>query len=176
MMRRVEVMPYDSIWQHLYLEEKKRLEAIFKNQLVAIHHIGSTAVPGLAAKPVIDIMIIVEDIEQMDKLNDQLIAIGYEMKGENGITGRRYFQKGGDMRSHHLHVYAEGDVNIKRHLAFRDYLRAFSGEAERYGHLKSELAKLYPSDITSYINGKDIFVQVMEMKAVDWYDRHHPLS
>lgn len=152
------------------------MEAIFKELLVSIHHIGSTAVPGLAAKPVLDIMIVVKDIVQVDDVNDSLMEIGYEPKGENGIKGRRYFQKGGDMRTHHLHVYAEGDMNITRHLVFRDYLRTFSGEAERYGHLKLELAKLYPSDIESYINGKNIFVQVMEIKAMDWYNLQHPVS
>jgi len=174
-MRKVEVLPYDSIWPHLYLEEKKKTEAIFGNQLVSIHHIGSTAVPGLAAKPILDIMIVVAEIERVDEVNNSLMEIGYEAMGENGIKRRRYFQKGGDMHTHHLHVYAEGDMNITRHLAFRDYLRAFSGEAERYGHLKLELAKIYPSDIESYISGKDIFVQVMEIKAMDWYHLQQPI-
>ncbi|GGB12191.1 GrpB family protein [Macrococcus hajekii] len=169
-MRSVKVVAYDSIWQHLYLDEMNKLKEIFKGQMIEIFHIGSTAVPGLVSKPIIDMMLVVKDISQVDLLNEPLIRLGYEPKGENGIKGRRYFQKGQDNRSHHLHIYQTGDENIKRHLAFRDYLRTFSGEAERYGHLKAELAKLYLFDIDSYIAGKNIFVQVMEIKALDWYD------
>ncbi|TDM00786.1 GrpB family protein [Macrococcus carouselicus] len=170
-MRRVNVIPYDSIWQHLYLGEVQLLKGLFEDELIEIHHIGSTAVPGLAAKPIIDILLVVKKIDHVDILNGQLEAIGYKTKGENGIKGRRYFEKGGMNRTHHLHVYQENNDHIRRHLAFRDYLRNFSGEAERYGQLKMELAKLYPFDIDSYIAGKDIFVRVVEVKAINWYDR-----
>ncbi|KAA1039283.1 GrpB family protein [Macrococcus equipercicus] len=171
-MRRVIVEPYDSIWQHLYIEEARKLRDVFKDQLVAIHHIGSTAVPGLAAKPVIDIMPVVKDLASVDDLTDCLTALGYTVHGENGIPGRRYFQKGGDNRTHHVHVYQKGDANIVRHLAFRDYLRTFRGEMERYQALKFELAQRYPFDIASYIEGKNIFVLVMEQKALSWYNNH----
>ncbi|TDM10552.1 GrpB family protein [Macrococcus lamae] len=169
-MRRVVVQPYDSIWQHLYIEEARKLREIFKDQLMAIYHIGSTAVPGLAAKPIIDIMPVVKDIEAIDQLTERMMALGYEAKGENGISGRRYFQKGGDDRTHHVHVYQQGNPEVTRHLAFRDYLRTFRGEMERYQHLKVELAKLYPFDIDSYVEGKNVFILVMEQKALSWYN------
>ncbi len=90
-------------------------------------------------------------------------------KGENGIPGRRYFQKGGDERTHHVHVYQEGNDEIIRHLAFRDYLREHPYAREEYGNLKERLALEFPFDVAAYIDGKDRFVKTLEAKAVEWY-------
>ena len=123
-MRKVEVKLYDGKWGSMFEEESRRLYEIFGAEIIELHHIGSTSVKGLHAKPIIDLMPVVKDIHRMNDYNTAMIAIGYEPKGENGIAGRRYFQKGGDHRTHHVHMYAWGHSEIKRHLAFRDYLRA----------------------------------------------------
>lgn len=105
----------------MFKEEAAKLQTIFGNEIVDIHHIGSTSVPGLKAKPIIDIMPVVRDINTVDNYNIYMQEIGYEPKGENGIPKRRYFQKGGENRTHHVHIYQTGSYEIKRHLAFRDY-------------------------------------------------------
>ncbi len=168
-MRKVEVTAYNAIWPSLFEIESQQLQAIFKGEIVQIHHIGSTAVPGLSAKPIIDIMPVVKAIDRIDCFHSEMINIGYEPKGENGLPGRRYFQKGGDKRTHHIHVYEEGNPDIERHLAFRDYLRKHPEAADKYSSLKIELAKKNPFDIEAYIKGKSELVQEIEKKAINWY-------
>lgn len=160
---------YNEKWALMFTEEVEKLNLIFENEIVSIHHIGSTSVPGLKAKPIIDIMVVVKDIDLVDPYNQEMWAIGYEPKGENGIPGRRYFQKGGDNRSHHVHIYQVGSYEINRHLAFRDYLRKHPDVKKSYSKLKEKLAQQFPYDIESYINGKNSLVNKIEVKALDWY-------
>ncbi|PMC34424.1 hypothetical protein CJ195_23540 [Bacillus sp. UMB0899] len=167
-MRKVEVCSFNEKWSQMFREESEKLKHIFGNEVVDIHHIGSTSVPGLKAKPIIDIMPVVKDINNVDKYTIEMQEIGYDPKGENGIPGRRYFQKGGDNRSHHVHIYQVGSYEIKRHLAFRDYLKSCPDEVKNYGELKERLAQQFPYDIESYINGKDEFVKEIERKALEW--------
>ncbi|WP_413299602.1 GrpB family protein [Bacillus sp. 1P10SD] len=168
-MRRVEVCSYNEKWSNMFSEEAEKLKRIFRNEIVDIYHIGSTAVPGLKAKPIIDIMPVVNDINMIDTFIPNMQEIGYESKGENGISGRRYFQKGGDNRSHHIHIYQVGSDEIKRHLVFRDYLRNHPNEKKAYGELKEKLAQQFSYDIESYISGKDCHVKDIELKALEWY-------
>ncbi|MBY0156370.1 GrpB family protein [Cytobacillus pseudoceanisediminis] len=169
MTRIVAVTPYNPDWPTLFKNEAALLKKIFKTEILDIHHIGSTSILGLAAKPVIDIMPIVNDIEKVDRLNAEMISLGYEPRGENGLPGRRYFQKGGNQRTHHVHIYEKGNPDITRHLAFRDYLRLNGEEAKQYGALKMELAKQYPFNIEAYIKGKEALVRKIEMKAIKWH-------
>lgn len=166
-MRKVIVLPYDPAWKDQFEEGALQIKAVLGDQCTDIHHIGSTAVLGLAAKPVIDILPVVKDIKAIDFFNDKLAELGYIAKGENGLPGRRYFQKGGDERTHHVHVYQEGNVEIRRHLAFRNYLRDHPQVAGNYGALKKGLAFEYPWDIENYIEGKSEFVSEIEKKAME---------
>ena len=168
-MRKVEIRSYSENWIHMFMEEAEKLKLIFKHEMIAIDHIGSTSVPGLKAKPIIDIMAVVKDINNVDKYNLEMRKIGYVPKGENGIVQRRYFQKGGDNRTHHVHIFQIGSSEITRHLAFRDYLIAHPDEMKKYGTLKQNLAHKFPLNMNSYINGKDTFVKDMELKALEWY-------
>jgi len=168
-MRKVEVTEYHPNWPVLFEEEAEKIQEILKDELVAIHHIGSTSVAGLKAKPIIDLMPIVRDIDRIEAYHELLQQIGFEPRGEKGIPGRRFFQKGGHLRTHHVHMYAVGNPEIERHLAFRDYLRTHPDEGKVYGELKAKLAKKYPYDIDSYINGKDELVKKIERKALAWY-------
>lgn len=167
-MRKVIVSPYDERWALLFAKEAEKLERILGEELLAIHHFGSTSVPGLAAKTIIDILGVVKDIARVDGYDGELQKIGYHGKGENGIAGRRYFQKGGDERTHHLHIYEVGNPEIERHLVFRDYLRAHPEVAKEYGDLKISLSKQFPYDIDSYIDGKEAFASDIQAQALEW--------
>ncbi|OMF60879.1 hypothetical protein BK139_08395 [Paenibacillus sp. FSL R5-0490] len=171
MTRKVTVTRYNPDWEYKFQSESELIKTIFQEEIRAIHHFGSTSVPGLAAKPVIDIMPVVKDIERVDRFNTEMISLGYEPRGEYGLPGRRYFQKGGNQRTHHVHIYEKGSHEITRHLAFRDYLRENGEDAKQYGTLKFELAKQFPFDIDSYIKGKEALVQEIEIKAMEWYKK-----
>lgn len=169
--RKVSVEKYSTDWKKKFDEEAILLQKIFGLEIQMIHHIGSTSVNGLSAKPIIDMMPVVRDITKIDAYNEAMIAIGYEPKGENGLSGRRYFQKGGDNRTHHVHIYELGNGEIERHLAFRDFLRVQPVIAKKYGDLKKALAEQFPYDIDAYINGKEKLAKDIEQQAIHWFSR-----
>lgn len=138
--------------------------------LAAAHHIGSTAIPGIWAKPIIDIMVEVKDIAAVDSANGAMAALGYEAMGEYGISGRRFFRKNDSagIRTHHVHVFEAGSAGAARHLAFRDFMRAHPDAAQKYSDLKRALAAQHPHDIEAYMNGKDSFIKTMERRALEW--------
>ncbi|MDQ0159600.1 GrpB family protein [Alkalibacillus salilacus] len=168
-MREVIVCSYNPDWILRFKHEAEKLQEVFISEDIIIYHIGSTAIPGLKAKPIIDIMVVIDNIVRVDQYVDGMRNLGYEPKGENGIPGRCYFQKGGDRRSHHVHVFEVGSPDIDRHLAFRDYLNTYPNDKHRYGDLKYDLAKAYPHDVASYIKGKESLVEEIEAKAIHWY-------
>lgn len=166
----IRVVDYDHQWSVKFAEESARIRNILGDVLIDIHHIGSTSVVGLKAKPIIDIIPVVRNIEEVDRFNAQFIDLGYEVMGEFGIACRRYFRKGGDDRTHQLHVFQQDDKhNITRHIAVRDYLCQHPDVVKQYSDLKSKLALLYPNDIDGYCDGKDDFMQELETKALAWY-------
>ena len=172
--RHIVVVPYDAGWSELYRAEAEKLRAVFGSLLVEIHHIGSTSIPGLAAKPVIDILPLVKDIDQVDHINDAMTAFGYIAKGEAGISGRRFFIKPSESeRTHHVHTFQVGDPEGKRHLAFRAYLIAHPDLIAEYAEIKMKLAQQFPYDIYGYMDGKDSWIKVVEQKAVVWFQQQH---
>lgn len=167
---RVTVVPYSPDWAPEFEREAATLRGALGEELAALFHIGSTAVEGLAAKPIIDMLPVVRDLAALDLLAPRIEALGYEVMGEFGIAGRRYYRKGGDKRTHQIHAFQVGDANnILRHLALRDYLRAHPGACAEYGALKRQLAEQFPQDIEGYSSGKDVFVKHMEQQALAWY-------
>ncbi|MBE3590695.1 MAG: GrpB family protein [Firmicutes bacterium] len=170
-MRRVVVVDPDPGWPDRFQEEARRIRAALGEDCVYVHHIGSTAVPGLRAKPILDLMPVVRDIRAVDRRHGAMAELGYEGLGEYGLPGRRYFRKGGDERTHHVHVYEVGHPDIDRHLAFRDYLRDHPDAARRYGELKAELARRFADDVEAYMDGKHDFIQEMERAALAWWSR-----
>ena len=169
MPQHVVISDYDPAWPEEFRREAAAIARILGDNLTAIHHIGSTAVPGLAAKPIIDIMPVVRSLGAVDGSRAALESLGYEYLGEFGIPGRRYMRKGGDERTHQVHVFAQGDtVNITRHLAFRDFLRAHPDVCAEYAALKRALAARHPYDIESYCDGKADFVKKYESLALAW--------
>ena len=124
MAQHIIVVDYDPCWEQKYLAEAKTIRAILGENCTAIFHIGSTAVKGLKAKPIIDIMPVVSSIAAVDEKQGAFEEIGYEYLGEFGMAQRRYLRKGGDERTHQVHIFQETDrINIERHLAVRDFLR-----------------------------------------------------
>lgn len=171
-MRQVEVVPYDPIWETKFKDEADKLQRLFEEEIVAIHHIGSTSVPGLDAKPTIDIMPVVREIERVDDWVGHMEALGYRSFGEHGIPRRRFFAKGEEVRTIHIHMFEDGDEGVIRHLAFREYLMAFPEVRDEYAALKQQLAKQHPEDIESYIQGKQDWVSATEQEATMWYMSH----
>lgn len=170
MSQRVTVTQYDPNWKNIFEKEAALISDVLKDNLVSIHHIGSTSIKGLAAKPIIDIMPVVKDLKAVDSLAHLFEAAGYEYMGEFGIENRRYLRKGGDERTHQIHIFEQSDnYNIERHLAFRDYMRTHPKERDAYAVLKTKLAEKYPYDIESYCDGKEAFVKAVEKQALEWY-------
>lgn len=170
---KITVVEHHPEWKEAYLKEERDIQNILHGELVNSFHVGSTSVPGLKAKPIIDILLVVRDINALDQYSVQFEHLGYEVMGEFGIRGRRYFRKGGDNRTHHIHAFQYDHIQeIERHLAFRDYLCQHPEIAKEYGELKDELAKKYPNDIESYGDGKDDFVKKVEKQALIWHWTH----
>lgn len=170
-MRKIEVVAHSKNWIKIFEAEKRLIVQSIPIGDLCVHHIGSTSVSGLAAKPIIDILLEVSNVEMLDQFNKQFESIGYECKGEFGISGRRYFQKGGDNRSHQIHAFSRGSADATRHLAFKDYLIAHKGIAEEYAALKYRAAEGCNNDINTYCDLKNDFVAYHEKLAVKWQTR-----
>jgi len=164
----VRLAPHDPAWAGMFRREADALSAALGETCVRIEHIGSTAVPGLIAKPVIDILIGVHDLDAVDRGSEALQALGFEAKGEYGLAGRRYFRKSDAQgeRTHHLHIYRDDDPAMTRHLAFRDYLLAQPDLARAYGALKQALAEQGLSG-AAYQSAKSDWVAAHEAEALD---------
>jgi len=160
----IEVVSYNPQWPELFEVEAEQIKRALGCNCIEVHHIGSTSILGLSAKPVIDMLPVVRDIQEVDQATKAMESLGYEAKGEYGIAFRRYFQKGKNIQTHHVHVYQEADPEISRYLKFRDWMRSHPSDAESYGKLKLELAKKFPHDILQYCNGKDAFVASIDAK------------
>lgn len=157
--RIIEVVSYDPKWIDLFELESVAIRDVVGQVAVNIHHIGSTSVTGLAAKPIIDILLEVTDLHSLDLLSPDLISLGYESKGEFGIAGRRFFQKGSNNRTHHIHAFKVGDSHVAQHIVFRDYLIAHPDIATEYGKLKKKVALGCNNDPDSYCSGKNDFIK-----------------
>lgn len=169
MVRQIKVVPHGPNWSKVFKAEADELAAIFGHEVVAIHHIGSTAIPGISAKPIIDVLVEVHDIQKIDDFDEEMIKLGYQPKGEFGIPERRFFIKGDDVnRTHHIHMFQAGHPRVERHLNFRDYMIAHPEEGQAYSRLKEELARRFPEDIEGYMAGKDGFIKGIESKAQTW--------
>lgn len=169
-MKKVEVVPHDPRWRDAFEAEAKQIANALGHNAVAIHHIGSTAIPRIHAKPVIDLLVEVDDIQAIDARSSAMESIGYEVMGEFGIPGRRYFRKDDQhgIRTHQVHAFQAGSGEVMRHLAFRDYMIAHPADAQRYSELKRRLAEEYPWHMDGYVDGKDGFIKEMDRRAAEW--------
>lgn len=173
MAREIVVVPYDEGWPRLFAQEKVLLQEIFHGLQPEIHHHGSTSVPGLSAKPIIDIMVVVEDLGLVDGLNQAMEAAGYVVRGENGIPGRRYFVRlhpdGSGNHTHHVHVYQRGNPKVVEELAFRDYLRANPISRKEYQGVKITAAEHHRYSPMGYTEAKAECVERLTTEAKRWF-------
>ena len=159
--KRVVVLPYDEQWKRDFLEIKAELTHALGRLAMGIEHVGSTSVQGLSAKPIIDIDVVIKDSAVLEDVVSALGEIGYQHEGDLGIAGREAFIYAGKehLRKHHLYVCPEDSPELKRHIAFRDYLRSHPDAAREYSMIKEEGAKKYPNDIEGYIAYKSPFIE-----------------
>ena len=165
----IHLVEYDAAWALDFAREATGIRRALSSCLIDLHHIGSTAIPGIVAKPIVDMLAVVSSVELVDAHTGDLESLGYEAKGEYDIPGRRYFRKHAPdgTRTHHLHAFALGSPHIARHLDFRDYLRAHPPIAEAYADLKRSLAR-GSVDTREYTEAKAEFVREIERKAAAW--------
>lgn len=157
-MREITLSDYNPQWPQLFSQEAKLLKEIFGDLAINIYHKGSTSVPNLMAKPIIDITIEVEDISKVNQLNETLAAIGYSALGEYGMPLRRLFAKG-DPRTHHLHVWDRGHDEIAKDLLFRDTLIQNAAARIAYENLKQKLGAQHRFEPDQYTMGKDRLIK-----------------
>ena len=150
---KVVVMPHDATWKNEFEKIKTEIEDALGDLAMGIEHVGSTAVEGLAAKPCIDIDVVIRDASELGAAVAALSRIGYVHEGDLGIKGREAFDYADKphLMKHHLYVCAQDSAELLRHIAFRDFLRGHPEAAAEYGRIKQEAARLFPDDIARYI-------------------------
>ena len=170
--RTMNIVEHDLRWEKMFEIEKAILKKVFNENIIQIEHIGSTSVPNLAAKPIIDIIIIVYDINKVDEFNAEMAKYGYTAKGEYGMPGRRYFVKfkeDGVNRTHHVHIFEKENLFTDKMLLFRDFLRVNQQARTKYENTKRELSKKYYHDSTSYTNGKSDCINEILTEAKQFF-------
>lgn len=166
--RIVEVVDYDVLWKEKFRKEAVIIAETFKDNFVCIHHIGSTSIRGIGAKPIIDMLLVVDDIHKVDGYNEAMVELGYTPMGEYGIDGRRFMYKGEIDRTHHLHIFQYGHGDVDRHLLFRDYMNTHPEGARAYEDLKRKLAVIYKDEPLVYSENKNEFLKEHDRMATAW--------
>lgn len=161
--KKVTVLPHDPQWKQNFEAIRQELAAALGNLALRIEHVGSTSVEGLYAKPIIDIDVVIRNTTPLDAVIAALAEIGYQHEGNLGIPQREAFRYDGKshLQKHHLYVCPESSPELRRHIAFRDYLCTHPEDAREYGRIKLEAARLYPEDIDDYIAHKSSFISLV---------------
>ena len=168
-MRTIVVVEYNPNWAKEFEKIKNELISVLADSVYTIEHVGSTAVPGLCAKPIIDIDIVIEK-EMFEVIKEKLSSIGYYHIGNLGIGGREAFkyEDKPHLMDHHLYVCDKEADELKRHLVLRDFLRNNEEYRNKYSEIKMEMAKKHPHDIDSYISGKEpVILEIYEKCGLD---------
>jgi len=168
----VIISPYQTAWVTRFEELSSLLRRALEDQVVTIEHVGSTAVPGLDAKPIVDLDIVITETADFVQIENRLAGIGYRHLGDQGVPGRQAFAPaqadGLDPPDHHLYVCRENATELRRHLRFRDSLRAHPDIAADYARLKRRLAAEFGDDREAYTEGKTRFIEdVLERFGAD---------
>ena len=168
----IRIVEPDPAWPDQARAELERLAAALGPVVMRLEHVGSTAVPGLAAKPIVDLQLSVPSLEPIAAYGDPLARLGYLFAPDPEMPDYHFFGKPPERpRTHHLHVCEAGSEHERRHLAVRDFLRAHPEEAARYAQLKRAVAARHPRDRLGYIAGKDPYVRALEARALRWARR-----
>ncbi|MCA9716193.1 MAG: GNAT family N-acetyltransferase [Myxococcales bacterium] len=171
MPKSIVVVDHDPAWARQFAQLRAALEATLGALALAIEHVGSTSVPGLAAKPILDIDVVIEAPARLPEVITRLAALGYAHEGERGVTGRHAFRPvskdsiPASWPRHHLYVCPAGGLELRRHLAFRDWLRAHPEGRRRYAARKRELAARHTHDIVAYSDGKRGVIEAALVEA-----------
>jgi GrpB-like predicted nucleotidyltransferase (UPF0157 family) len=169
----IELAPYDASWPQKATEELGRLRSVLGENLARGEHIGSTAIPDIAAKPIIDLLPVVRSLSRLDESRPELEALGYEWRGEFGIPGRRLCLRdcaSSGRRLANVHFFESGSPEIVRHVAFRDYLLAHPSERIEYEAVKRRAAELFPMNVHEYNDAKSDWIKSCERRALDWVE------
>lgn len=163
----VKVIPFDPIWKMEFEKIKAMITDCIGDIIISVDHVGSTAIKGLAAKPIIDIDVVIDSYEVFPIVKDRLLGIGFVHEGNLGVEGREAFCRNfiDNFIPYHLYVCPKDGKGHLEHIMFRDYLIGHPGEMQAYGKLKMRLAEQYGTDINSYVNAKHDFVQNILQKA-----------
>jgi GrpB-like predicted nucleotidyltransferase (UPF0157 family) len=157
--KKVRISSYNSEWKKIYKKEKELLLSVLGDQILNIQHIGSTSVPGVKSKPIIDIVVVVKKIKDAENLIESVEKLGYEYKHEAGVRGRHFFVKGSEKnRTHYIHMVKLGGKQWKNLTNFREYLLEDRKNVKEYNKLKESLAKKYKDDRDTYTKKKSIFI------------------
>lgn len=161
----VELVPYDPAWRRCYETERARLQAAIGNHVLDIQHVGSTSIPGMIAKPIIDIAVAVASFETAQVCIAPVERLGYAYRGENGIPRRHFFVRG-ERRTHHLHINELNSAQWRNQVCFRDALIHNPELAAAYATLKQDLARQFPTDREAYTAGKAPFIRRVLAQAM----------
>lgn len=164
-MNPVIIQDYDPLWPQLFERLRLRLAGVLEGVAGAIEHVGSTSVPGLAAKPIIDIDVLLMSSSDLPRAIARLASIGYVHRGDLGITGREAFRAPLEEAPHHLYVCPPGNTAYMEHISFRDYLRSHQNDAEAYAELKRNIAGKFKNDREAYNGAKSEFVRRILRRA-----------
>ncbi|CAI8879681.1 MULTISPECIES: GrpB family protein [Bacillus] len=164
-MRQVVVVEYDPSWVWVFEKLRDFVLPVLTDFVITIEHVGSTSVPGLAAKPIVDMDVIVSTQDDVQLAIQRLATLGYVHEGDLGATGREAFIPPNNVPWHHLYVCMVESAEYKHHILFRDYLRSHPEAVKMYGDLKLELAKRFHNDRTAYTNAKSDFVNEILKRA-----------
>ena len=163
----IEVVEYRAEWPRVFEREAAAILAACRPRISEVHHVGSTSVPGLAAKPILDVLPVAAGPAEADEAVSGMTELGYRYRGENGIAGRFYFDRIVDGRTvMHVHMFPADHLEIRRHLVFRDRLRASPDVARDYERLKRELAARYRNDRRAYTESKAAFISAVIDEAM----------
>ncbi len=168
-IRTIEIIDYDPAWATTFAELHRVIDSVLGDLALSIEHVGSTSVPGLGAKPIVDMNIVMESRDVLPSMIEALGTIGYVHKGHSAVPGRESFDRedltvptdgsGREWPNHHLYACLRGSDALHQHIALRDHLRAHPESAREYERIKREMARRYPHDIDSYIEGKSGFIR-----------------
>lgn len=161
----IQLLPHDPAWAAVFQAERQRILNRITDPVVHISHIGSTAIRGIIAKPVIDVAISIEDYALGHACVEPLKELGYVYKGNNGIPDRHYFRTDAEVVKFHIHMFPVGNPKLRDHLLFRDYLNTNQEEAQRYDALKRGLMQQFPNDREAYTLGKSDLIQEILKRA-----------
>lgn len=169
---KVHLVPHSPLWAETRAAEIGLLETAMGENLLVVHHIGSTAIPGIKAKPTIDLMPVVKSLARLDQGQEDIESLGYRWLGEYGLPGRRYcFREDPETgrRLVQVHCYEDGSPEVTRHLAFRDYLRDRPALAKAYETEKLRCQSLHPNDSHAYTDCKDAWIRRVESEALRFF-------